>query len=55
MRNKLGDAHGVTKQKVKPQERHSELAVNLEGSMAIFLYKTYQHSVEVKDGKYRYN
>lgn len=44
MRNKLGDAHGSSKQKIKAQERHSELAVNLAGSMAIFLYKTYIES-----------
>jgi len=44
MRNKLGDAHGATKSKIKPQERHSELAVNLAGSMATFLYKTYKEN-----------
>lgn len=42
MRNKLGDAHGKTKSSIKPQERHSELAVNLAGTMAIFLFKTYR-------------
>lgn len=42
LRNKLGDAHGKSKNKVKPSERHSELAVNLAGSMAIFLFKTYK-------------
>jgi len=44
MRNKLGDAHGATKLKIKPKERHSELAVNLAGSMAIFIYKTYKEN-----------
>jgi len=44
MRNKLGDAHGTVKSAIKPKERHSELAVNLSGSMAIFLYKTYKES-----------
>lgn len=44
MRNKLGDAHGTVKSAIKPKERHSELAVNLAGSMAIFLYKTYKES-----------
>ncbi len=48
MRNKLGDAHGVVKTKVKPKERHSELAVNLAGSMAIFIYKTYKENFEEK-------
>jgi len=41
LRNKLGDAHGKSKNSVKPSERHSELAVNLAGSMAIFLFKTF--------------
>ncbi len=45
MRNKLGDAHGATKLKIKPKERHSELAVNLAGTMALFLYKTYKETV----------
>lgn len=48
LRNKLGDAHGGNKDKAKPTERHSELAVNMSGSMAIFLYKTH---VEQKDKK----
>lgn len=41
LRNKLGDAHGKSKTNIKPQERHSELAVNLAGSMSIFLFKTF--------------
>lgn len=41
LRNKLGDAHGKSKINVKPSVRHSELAVNLAGSMAIFLFRTY--------------
>lgn len=45
MRNKLGDAHGATKLKVKPKERHGELAVNLAGTMAIFIYKTYKETI----------
>ena len=44
LRNKLGDAHGKSKKSVKPSERHSELAVNLAGSMAIFLFRTYKES-----------
>lgn len=42
LRNKLGDAHGKRKISIKPSERHSELAVNLAGSMAIFLFKTFK-------------
>ena len=41
LRNKLGDAHGKGSNFVKPKSRHSELAVNLSGAMAIFLYKTH--------------
>jgi hypothetical protein len=42
LRNKLGDAHGKSKSNVKPKERHSELAVNLAGSVSIFLIKTFK-------------
>jgi len=42
LRNKLGDAHGKSKRSIQPSERHSELAVNLAGTMAIFLFKTYK-------------
>lgn len=42
LRNKLGDAHGKGKSPVKPNPRHAELAVNLAGSMALFLIQTYE-------------
>lgn len=45
LRNKLGDSHGKSTKAIKPKNRHSELAVNLSGAMAIFLYKTYQAMV----------
>ncbi len=44
LRNKLGDAHGKGKKYIKPKERHSELAVNLAGAIALFLYKTYKEN-----------
>lgn len=44
VRNKLGDAHGKSKKSIKPSERHSELAVNLAGSMAMFLFKTFNET-----------
>ena len=44
LRNKLGDAHGKSKKSVRPSERHSELAVNLAGAMAIFLFKTFKET-----------
>lgn len=42
LRNRLGDAHGQGKVSAKPSPRHAELAVNLAGSMAIFLVSTWQ-------------
>jgi hypothetical protein len=42
IRNKLSDAHGTGKNSFKPKERHAELAVNLAGTMSMFLIKTYQ-------------
>jgi len=41
LRNKLGDAHGKGKKPVKPASRHAELAVNLTGSVTLFLIETY--------------
>jgi len=46
LRNKLGDAHGQGKKYIKPAPRHAELAVNLTGSMALFLIKTYENKIE---------
>ena len=40
VRNKLSDAHGGGRYKVKPSSRHAELAVNLSGAMATFLVST---------------
>jgi len=42
LRNRLGDAHGKGKLQVRPAERHAELAVNLAGSVAIFLVATHK-------------
>ncbi len=41
LRNRLGDAHGQGQVKAKPSSRHAELAVNLAGSMAIFLISSW--------------
>lgn len=41
MRNKLGDAHGRSAHRVRPLPRHARLAVNLAGSMALFLTDTH--------------
>ncbi len=41
LRNKHGDAHGKGKVRFyKPSTRHAELAVNLAGSMSLFLIQT---------------
>lgn len=40
LRNRLGDAHGSGRRQVRPSPRHAALAVNLAGSMAMFLIET---------------
>ena len=42
LRNRLSDAHGQGKKSIKPAPRHAELAVNLAGSVAMFLVATHQ-------------
>jgi len=42
IRNRFGDAHGKGSNSVKPSKRHAELAVNLSGSIAVFLVSTWQ-------------
>jgi len=42
LRNRLGDAHGKGKMPVRPAVRHAELAVNLAGSLALFLVETWE-------------
>ena len=42
LRNRIGDAHGKGKLPVKPAPRHAELAVNLSGSLALFLIETWE-------------
>jgi hypothetical protein len=40
LRNRLSDAHGQGKKIVRPAPRHAELAVNLAGTVAMFLVTT---------------
>jgi hypothetical protein len=42
LRNRLGDAHGKGKKPIRPAPRHAELAVNLAGSMSLFLVSTWE-------------
>jgi hypothetical protein len=46
LRNKLGDAHGQGMKKTKPGTRHAELAVNLSGTMSLFLIDTYKNKID---------
>ncbi|SEL89441.1 Abortive infection C-terminus [Acinetobacter sp. DSM 11652] len=41
LRNKVGDAHGQGKKNFKPASHHAELAVNLAGTMSVFLFSTW--------------
>ncbi|WP_197456761.1 abortive infection family protein [Cephaloticoccus primus] len=41
LRNHLGDAHGKGKKGIKPASRDAELAVNLSGAMASYLFATW--------------
>lgn len=45
MRNRLGDAHGKGKNNIRPGARHAELAVNLAGSVALFLVEIWEFRV----------
>jgi len=42
LRNSEGDAHGSGRRAYRPAPRHAALAVNLAGSMALFLIETHE-------------
>jgi hypothetical protein len=44
LRNKAGDAHGSGRRTYRPAARHAALAVNLAGSMSLFLIETHEAS-----------
>jgi len=46
LRNSFGDAHGKGSKSYSPGQRHAELAVNLAGSMCLFLIKTFKSSTK---------
>lgn len=46
VRNRLSDSHGKGKVSAKPAPRHAELAVNLAGSVALFLLATFEQRQE---------
>lgn len=49
VRNRHSDAHGNSSTAGQPSERHAELAVNLAGSTASFLVKTYRSNKEAEE------
>lgn len=50
LRNKLSDAHGRSYKAPKPSKRHAQLAVNLAGTMADFLYTTWEEKQKSVSG-----
>jgi Abortive infection C-terminus len=48
LRNRLGDAHGGGRSRVKPAARHAQLAVNLAGAMTSFLVATWEARKNVR-------
>lgn len=42
LRNQVSDAHGLGRTRYRPAARHATLAVNLAGSMALFLIQTHE-------------
>jgi len=49
LRNRYGDAHGQGIKYIRPSERHAKLAVNLAGTMASFIYETYEKNQDIHD------
>jgi hypothetical protein len=46
LRDREGDAHGRGRKSCKPSARHAGLAVNLAGSVAVFLMQTWEDRQE---------
>jgi hypothetical protein len=43
LRNSLGDSHGKGKTNIRSASRHAQLAVNLAGSLALFIVETWEY------------
>lgn len=43
LRNRFGDSHGQGKNPIKPSDRHALLAVNIAGSVSVFLIQTWKN------------
>jgi hypothetical protein len=52
LRNAHGDAHGKSQSTHKPDQRHASLAVNLAGTMAMFLLETFENKKESELAKH---
>ena len=55
MRTELGDAHGKSTDAPIASHRHAELAVNLAGSLAIFLLETWEETKLEQQQKQKLN
>jgi len=53
LRNRLGDAHGQGKRPIRPAPRHAQLAVNLAGTVALYLVETWMTRVEERNNGIR--
>jgi hypothetical protein len=42
LRNRVGDAHGGGPRRVRPAPRHAQLAIDLAGSVATYLFSTWE-------------
>jgi hypothetical protein len=52
LRNRLGDAHGKGRMPSRPAPRHAELAVNLSGTIALFIMSTWEaKKTNLREGK----
>lgn len=46
LRNKYGDAHGKGKKYVGPEKRHTDLTINLSGTICAFLIETFKAQIK---------
>jgi hypothetical protein len=46
LRNAYGDAHGKGIKYYKPSERHAKFAINLSGTLCIYLLETYMYQID---------
>jgi hypothetical protein len=46
LRNAYGDAHGKGSKYYKPSERHAKFAINLSGTLCIYLLETYMYQID---------